>query len=294
MSQNPYATPYPQNYPQPGYPPAYIPEAPARTSVLAVLSLICSIICCIPGLSVLGVLLGGLALLGIGMSGGRVKGVGLAIAGLILGIIVTVIWAVSVFTIMAGLQLFGSFTDPTMKALAARDGDAVRSSFVASAHGDLTDRRIAEFAELIESEFGTYQRPPQGLGDWISGYSAIFGNPAGQQAMQTAQDKYGNDGVAPLPLMFDGAWHGVFVFMDEHDINSTTGFPKFQDLGILRSDGTIVWIVADAGSGETGLRIPGLPNLPRLPRFTPPGGNNDDPDDEPEPTPAPADRTRKP
>ena len=82
-----------------------------------------------------------------------------------------------------------------MKALAARDGDAVRSSFVASAHGD-SPTGIAEFAKLIESEFEPTSGAPgaRRLDLRVLGH---LRQPAGQQAMQTAQDEYGNDGVAP-------------------------------------------------------------------------------------------------
>ena len=67
------------------------PEA-ERTSVMAILSLVCSLICCIPGLGILGSLLGVFALIGIGGSRGRVGGKGLAISGIIIGILMTVIW----------------------------------------------------------------------------------------------------------------------------------------------------------------------------------------------------------
>ena len=65
---------------------------PERTSALAVLSLILSLACCIPGLGLLGAGLGVGALIGISGSRGRVGGKGLAVAGIIVGILVSVAW----------------------------------------------------------------------------------------------------------------------------------------------------------------------------------------------------------
>lgn len=251
MSQNPYANPYPQQYAQ-AYPPGY-GGTPARTSVMAVLSLVCSLICCIPGLSVLGVLFGGLALLGIAMSGGKVKGAGLAIAGLIIGIVLSVMWVLAVIGVVQLSGMFNHMVDPALKALEARDRDAVRSAFITGAHGSLDADRVEEFGALMEQEYGTYERMPDGLGELISEFGTIFSDQAVGTATQAAQAKYGQNGVFPMPAKFDSGWQAVMIYMDSTGTGQNQGMPLLRDLGIIRSDGSLEWLVDGAGgSGAPG------------------------------------------
>src|SRR5690554_4311904 len=88
MSENPYAA-YPSHQDDFGD-PAH--DGPQRLSIPAVLALISSLVCCIPGLGVLGVLLGLVGILSISRSNGRLTGMPAAIAGMALGVLVTVAW----------------------------------------------------------------------------------------------------------------------------------------------------------------------------------------------------------
>src|SRR5690349_14731093 len=65
---------------------------PQRTSILAILALICALICIIPGMGLLAAILGISAAIGISGSRGRVGGMGLAIAGIVLGLLFSMIW----------------------------------------------------------------------------------------------------------------------------------------------------------------------------------------------------------
>lgn len=264
MSQNPYAQPYPQQYQQP---PGYGMQAPPRTSALAILSLVCSLLCCIPGPSILGVLFGGVALLAIGMSGGRVKGVGLAISGLIIGIVVTVIWIAMAIGAMGLGTMFGKMVDPALKGLAARDVTQTQSAFVSSAHGSIDRGRVQEFGRLVEDTYGQYERMPEGIGELIGEWGTIFSDPNVGQATQTAQNQFGQDGVFPMPAKFDTGWHAIMIYMDSSgsQTNQTSGMPLLHDIGIVLDDGSLVWLVSDAGSPlpslddlRRNLNIPGL------------------------------------
>ena len=124
MSQNPYA----QHDPMSGEGAV---DAPERTSLLAILSLVCSLLCC---LSPVGVLLGIFALIGIGASGGRVKGQGIAVAGLLIGLIFSVLLG---FVIVGATQMgtmFGTLAfkpvGDFMTAVESGDNDAARAGLV--------------------------------------------------------------------------------------------------------------------------------------------------------------------
>lgn len=266
MSQNPYANPYPQPHSQ-GYPPGYASGVPARTSAMAVLSLVCSLVCCIPGLSILGVLFGGMSLLAIGMSGGKVKGVGLAISGLIIGIVLTVVWILVVIGVMQMAGMFNSMVDPALKAIDQRDGDAARAMFVSSAHPTIDDARIEEFGSIMDREYGTYERMADGLGELVSEFGNIMSNSQVGPATQAAQAKYGQSGVFPMPARFDSGWHAIMIYMDSTGNSGTGagGMPLLRDIGIVMPDGSTEWLVGGNSGGTTG--------TPRLPRPTPAGDN---------------------
>jgi hypothetical protein len=71
-------------------PPAFLPPAPKQNNVAAIVSLISGILSCIPGASLLAIILG---IVGLAKAGKpNVGGKGLAIAGLLLGLIGTLGW----------------------------------------------------------------------------------------------------------------------------------------------------------------------------------------------------------
>ncbi|MBC7834579.1 MAG: DUF4190 domain-containing protein, partial [Phycisphaerales bacterium] len=91
MTQNPYATPSQPHQPF-GSDPWLDTPADQRVSVLAVVSLVCGILCFIPVVGTIGVVLGIASLFLIAGSQRRLTGKGLAIAGIVLGMLGTVAW----------------------------------------------------------------------------------------------------------------------------------------------------------------------------------------------------------
>ncbi len=91
--------PEPALEPIPEPPP---PAAPEGTSGLAIVSLICGIVGCIPGVGIAAVITGHMALGRIKISGQG--GRGMAIAGLILGYLGIVGWIIAILT--GGLAIF--------------------------------------------------------------------------------------------------------------------------------------------------------------------------------------------
>ncbi len=101
--------------------------APQRTSILAILSLVCSLICLIPGTGVLAAIFGISALVGIRGSRGRVGGTGLAIAGLIVGLLFTMVWIGIVVGMNALMQEFtGKLVAPMNQAIISMDANRIR------------------------------------------------------------------------------------------------------------------------------------------------------------------------
>ncbi len=200
---------------------------PQRTSVMAILSLVCSLVCCIPGLSVLGALLGVGALIGIGGSGGRVGGKGLAVAGIIIGILVTVLW---VGGLMGARQFGGMYVglvEPVMMDVEAGDNDAVRVSFDPASQP--TDGQLLAFRAAYQGEYGSFIDMPQG---W--GIISAFMDPSIGPLMQSYS---GRQDLIPIAGNFDS---GVALIIFEFDPNTQQGGGQmsFTDMVIVRPDGS--------------------------------------------------------
>jgi len=239
MSQNPYA--HPGQFGIDGG--DEIPPRPARTSILAVFSLVCSLICCIPGLGLVGSVLGIGALVGISSSKGRVGGKGLAIAGVVIGLIVTTLWVFGAYgaaSIAARLMKY----EGVVTALEQGDVPAARAFLSPSADGAVPDERLAEFAAAIRSDWGGFSRGPKGLLEMVRWY---WDDPSTPVLIETAQGDLGMHANAlfPLPLAMDGGRPLFFFVMDTQGGGS---FPQtLLNLGFERADGSVEWLIDPSG-----------------------------------------------
>lgn len=241
MSTNPYA--------QQTSPPGQFEEPiKKRTSILAVLSLVCGIIsvllCCvgvIPG--TLAVVLGIASVLLIGGSA-AVGGKGLAITGIITGLLGSLISIV----LMIGGSNFASMMSTTYGgALAAIEADnrgnldALLTSSTAQA---LTDERIDEFRAIYSNELGSFVSGPKGLQGWFDGFGAV--GPSINPAMADAQQTFGAGAqVFPLPGNFQGGAGLVMIVIDQTQ-PTAAGAPAIIDMGYVAKDGSVQWLVKDA------------------------------------------------
>ncbi|MFG0283498.1 MAG: DUF4190 domain-containing protein [Phycisphaerales bacterium JB039] len=243
MAENPYAQPTDFD----------LPPAEARTSVLAVLSLISGIaglvVCCIPLIGLLGVALGVPALFSISASRGQKKGTGLAITGVVTGLIGAGLGTAMIFGISRGISEFAGYAI-VFEHIEAQDVDAVRAEFASSVRSDITAERLAAFRAAYQAEVGAFTGMPEGLGEWLTAYSAM-GN-AGAQAVQSMGGVY--QAAFPIPLQFDGgAGYGVLALEQ-----GGAGRPPLLNLGVLpRGAGDVIWLLPPPGAGPDPAQGPG-------------------------------------
>jgi hypothetical protein len=301
MTQNPYAgvpSPSPAG---PQYQGDFIEPVHRRTSILAIFSLVVSIIgCvafCIPGPGAVGVILGGLAVLFIARSAGRLTGMGLAITGIVLGLLssLVVIWLWvgmgQAMSVVGGklLQPIGS----SMAALEKGDTKSARTIFSRNADTAITDKDLQDFTAAYQAELGHFQSAPNSLWSMITELMQIG------PAMQHIQ---GGDQLIPIPLKFDKGSAVLGVYVDDGSpANGGPDMPPAFNLRIVTLDGKDIWLldpkVADkirtpggrhhrggGGSGTTPATTPGSGTT-----TTPAGG-----DVSPSPTEKPADATPTP
>ena len=162
MSQ--YDNPYAQQSYDPGF------AEPPKTSGLAITSLICAFI-----LPPIGVLLSIAAMMSIKKNAPRVKGMGMAVAGLIIGIIMSFVCAgcigFSVWGYKVYQQMMAAATEwpqETMDAGYAGDYAGFREHLMGTAAAG-TDEEVQAFLDALEARYGEYvktnpmpaNQPPQ-------------------------------------------------------------------------------------------------------------------------------------
>ncbi len=183
---------------------------PERTSLLAILALVCALVCFIPGVGLLGVLLAVFALVGIAGSQGRLGGKGIAITALVLGLLVSLVWigigvgARSAWS-MFEEQIAGGITQK-VAAIEVGDYDTARSLFTTSAQDKLTDEAFVAFKDAYTAQLGPMQGPPTGFVEFMKMYGALG---------ESMQEYGGRNDVMPIPMHFQNGDALLLVLIDQ-------------------------------------------------------------------------------
>lgn len=196
-----------------------------RMSALAVVGLVCSLICLIPALPLIGAALGGAALLKINSSGGRLAGVGMALVAICVGAVLTLG--------QAGLGYFGwrsysfvqQFLGPTaqhagdaMVALAASDPSKLKNVLTEEAVAKVTPEDVAQFTVAMEAHYGKPTGVVTDIFEMIQGVKRAPGFEG------DAQVKFGGkSGNPPLPAVLRFPAGKVAVLFISFDPNSMKG-----------------------------------------------------------------------
>jgi glycosyltransferase involved in cell wall biosynthesis len=217
-------------------------DEPQRTSALAIGSLVCSLICCLPVVPLLGAGLGVGALIGIGGSNGRVGGKGLAVAGIIIGVLMSIAQATVGVMGVQGLNFFSQMVfgsaNQFMTQVEAGDYDAARGSFAGNVAA-FTDEQFEAFRDGYQGVYGSFVEIPT---DWFEIFPAYA-------AVQTQMQAYqGSQNLIPMPATFD---NGAVLMVAVVDPNASQ--PGGQSAAVIPvSD---IWIVLPDG---TELRLSGV------------------------------------
>jgi len=232
MSQNPYAQPTGYDVP---------PEA-ARTSVMAILSLICSLICIVPGLALLGVILAIAALSSIASARGRLGGKGLAISGLVIGVIVLALQVAAYvgwkkFNSMVGKQFIAPVS-AVMTSIDQKDYTKARTLMNSSAANAVTDAEFDAFRDAYQGKLGTYQNMPSTLMEMIGAYPKVGPLMQGKSG--------GQPGLIPMPATFAKGMGVVWIVMDQHASGKPTSgpwTPTLLNIGVQDGPNSEVWLI---------------------------------------------------
>lgn len=217
---------------------------PERTSVMAILSLVCSLICCIPGLGAIGALFGVGGLIGIKSSNGRVGGTGLAITGIILGMLATLLWIVGVIAMSQAMALPGQMVKGPLEPIAARDVAEFRAYLDPQFGATVSDAEIVSFMDAVDDKMGALVGPPESLMALMGAFMEV--GEIYQQIQPPGQPQPQN--VIPWPVEFDGGWAVVSIEFGP-DPTGVTLKGVVISIGVITKDGTEIWLVDPAGGG---------------------------------------------
>ncbi len=224
----------------------------SRTSLLAVASLVFSLVCCVPPLGVVAIALGAIALALIGRSRGRLTGNGLAITGIIIGIIVTALQAAAGGGVFSAYRYYTQQMIPAAEAmvLAGEAGDVgtLRGGLTTTADADLTDERIAMFFAALRTRAGAPTRAHDDLETLFATFAETY-----QGSRRRSVAGPGNvqsvEGVVPIPAPFECANGLLLVWVGfAEDSLGGTGGPRIADLLVQMHDRE-AFTLREAGPG---------------------------------------------
>lgn len=213
---------------------------PQRTSVLAILSLVFSLLCILPGPGALAIIFGGAAILFISSSKGRLGGLGLAIAGVLIGLLTTVIWLFVFVGAASVMKDFGGlFVQPTSKMMAALEsGDyaTARQNFDATLDTAVTDKQLAEFVAAYQADVGPFQSMPTSMWEFFAAYGQVG----------PLMQGYRGQNEFPMPATFGNGMAVILAGMPQGaSAQPQPGgvMPRLNNLGVLVAPGKEVWLL---------------------------------------------------
>ncbi|HYE02513.1 MAG TPA: hypothetical protein VD963_04685, partial [Phycisphaerales bacterium] len=202
-------------------------------------------ICFVPGLPTIGAILGVIALFVIGAAAGRLGGRGLAVAGVVVGLILTLIQVALIFGAMAVAGQFQAlFVAPmarTMGAVEAGDVKAVQASFSADVASQITSAHLADFKAAYQADLGAYQGVPEGLIAYLKLMSGM------QTQLQTLQ---GQPPSSSPPLIANFARGDGLVLLITAAPGTPGGpnvaLPPLTNIVVIGPTGTQHWLIPPA------------------------------------------------
>lgn len=220
--------------------------AQRRTSIMAIVALVLGLLCFIPGLGAIAMIVGGAAIFFISTSRGRLGGLGMAVAGVVLGLIATVLW-IAIAVGMSSVASLASqqYVQPAgqlVTGVDTKDVAAVRAKLTTDSNAVISDDEIKAFGDKVRAKMGAYKGPPDGIVGLINA----------AQRIQSINDPYdGDPDMLPFPADFDNG-SAIIVFHNDDSgpgpgPRSTTQNTRkllfVRNLGLVTADGTEIWLV---------------------------------------------------
>ncbi len=216
-------------------------QEPERTSILALLSMISSLVCCIPGLSILGTFMGIGALISIGGSNGRVGGRGMAWTGVIVGILVTMLWigfALGGAGVWSSIKVVIEQVSEKFVAMERADYDTARELLTAQAASATADADFEAFVQAYQRDYGSLGSLVLDLGPVTSSFGD--NGPVFQ--------RYSGSAMMPLVYETSGGTVTFVIVASQADLQQPSNpdnpfIGGLSQISFLAADGSVVELV---------------------------------------------------
>lgn len=192
--------PWQNNYGGPGGQNSDGIIVPARTSILAVSSLVFSLVCCLPGTGAIAAALGGGALVQIGRSEGRLTGKALAIVGMILGLITSVVWIGAALGAAGTWNSIRTGIEPAVTAVQSADVTKIKALLTPQAAAAASDAQILKFSNDVNLKLGKFQSITGNLIE-VANFYLNMGRVLPPDLLQEFQ--LGKAAYLPIPIDFE-------------------------------------------------------------------------------------------
>lgn len=275
MSQSPFGSPY-------DLPDTVMPE---RTSVMAVLSLVLGIVC-VPVFGILAIFLGVFALFGIKASRGRVSGTGLAVTGIILGVVMTLVWGTCIgggaFIADMMTKQVAPSTGAVISAAQSDNIEGVKAGLSSSAQARITPEAVAAFNAALTTEMGAFKRTPDSIREMFQKWTDVFGAIGQSGGGAGGNPMQGYNNAMPIPIEFENGWAMAIVVIDQSGGPSgTPGALPIENIVMLTPSGAEIVLI------PTGTILPSTPApAPDSPTPDAPEGDGAAPSEPPADPPA--------
>ena len=210
---------------------------PERTSLAAILGLVCSLIgCCFGVTAIIGLSLSIFGIVGISRSKGRIGGMGFAIAGVLIGILMLALWgAMAGGAFYAAKAMEKAVVQPVFTMLGDLESGDFDSalSVLGKPAADATDEELIVFRDGYQAMLGSVVSTPTGFIDYVKRVAEL-GEPIAQFQ--------GANNMIPIPMEFDRGQGLVLIFFDQNSGNN--GVPIPIEVLIFDADGNGVSLPA--------------------------------------------------
>lgn len=221
-------------------------QAPQRTSVAAILSLVCGIlgliVCCVPFLgptfAVLGLLCAVFAFIAIGRSEGRLGGRGMAVGGLACSLVAMLLGIVVVVGMSQVTTMFEKYGE-AVGMVQNDDLTGLNEALSTTASPKVTPESLATFKNESIGSLGKFQRVKPGMMAWFESFGMLGGVATG------IPPQYQGGGQALIPLQgeFEKGNGLILVLLNQMEQGPNAPMGKIENIGVAPTGGPITWLI---------------------------------------------------
>ncbi|MCC5787550.1 MAG: hypothetical protein JJU33_12720 [Phycisphaerales bacterium] len=191
-----------------------------------------------PVISLLGIFIASIALITITRSRGRIAGAGIALAGMGLCVVVSVLSMGLLMGAMSGAGRIGAAVNEAMAAAMDRDADELRYSMHHEARDQFDQQMLDDFAQMVEGQVGGFVGAPDQVIRARSLWNRVL--PAMERITETGLDQR----VIPWPAEFENDAAVVLLILRSRAAMAAP-YGQIVDIAVLTNDGFEVRLIGE-------------------------------------------------